>query len=147
MMLIKKYQENDMRKYIVLMISVMFIIAAFSGANVYAGDAGDKVKVKKEKVDPTVYIRKAGKKFHKLNCKLVAKGKKGIKLSEAKKKGLEPCKVCHTTGMKDVWVNANSKKFHKKGCNMVKKGAKKMTKAEAKKNKLQPCKLCMMAKK
>jgi hypothetical protein len=134
-----------MRKFTVLMISVMFIFVAFSGAYVYSADAGNKVK--KEKVDPTVYIKEGGKKFHKLNCKLVAKGKKGIKLSEAKKKGLTPCKVCHTAGLKEVFVNANGKKFHKKECKMVKKGAKKMSMAEAKKKKLQPCKMCVLVRK
>ena len=42
----------------------------------------------------TVYVTENGKKYHKKNCTLVNEGKKGIELSEAKKKGLEPCSVC-----------------------------------------------------
>lgn len=42
----------------------------------------------------TVYVTENGKKYHKKNCTLVNEGKKGIELSEAKKKGLEPCGVC-----------------------------------------------------
>lgn len=42
----------------------------------------------------TVYITETGKKYHAKNCDIVKTGKKGIALEEAKKKGLEPCKVC-----------------------------------------------------
>ncbi len=42
----------------------------------------------------TVYATENGKKYHKKNCTLVNEGKKGMELSEAKKKGLEPCGAC-----------------------------------------------------
>lgn len=42
----------------------------------------------------TVYITESGKKYNAKNCNIVKTGKKGITLEEAKKKGLEPCKVC-----------------------------------------------------
>ncbi len=42
----------------------------------------------------TVYVTETGKKYHAKNCDIVKTGKKGITLEEAKKKGLEPCKVC-----------------------------------------------------
>jgi hypothetical protein len=42
----------------------------------------------------TVYITETGKKYHAKNCDIVKTGKKGITVEEAKKKGLEPCKVC-----------------------------------------------------
>ena len=42
----------------------------------------------------TVYITETGKKYHAKNCNIVKKGKKGIELTDAKKKGLEPCKSC-----------------------------------------------------
>ena len=42
----------------------------------------------------TVYVTETGKKYHAKNCDIVKTGKKGITLDEAKKKGLEPCKVC-----------------------------------------------------
>lgn len=42
----------------------------------------------------TVYVTETGKKYHAKNCDIVKTGKKGIELSEAKKKGLEPCKSC-----------------------------------------------------
>ena len=42
----------------------------------------------------TVYVTETGKKYHAKNCDIAKTGKKGITLDEAKKKGLEPCKVC-----------------------------------------------------
>lgn len=45
------------------------------------------------KSDPIVYVVEAGKAYHKKNCRL-KQGSKGIKLSEAKKKGFKACKVC-----------------------------------------------------
>ena len=36
----------------------------------------------------TVYVTETGKKYHAKNCDIVKTGKKGIELSEAKKKGL-----------------------------------------------------------
>lgn len=47
-----------------------------------------------KKDDPTVYVTKNGKKYHKKNCSIVKEGKTGIKLSEAIKRGLDPCAVC-----------------------------------------------------
>lgn len=43
--------------------------------------------------DPTVYVTDQGKKYHTKNCRL-KHGSKGVKLSEAKKKGYTPCAVC-----------------------------------------------------
>lgn len=42
----------------------------------------------------TVYITDSGKKYHAKNCEVVKTGKKGVTLEDAKKKGLEPCKIC-----------------------------------------------------
>lgn len=42
----------------------------------------------------TVYVTESGKKYHAKNCDVVKTGKKGLELSEAKKQGYEPCKVC-----------------------------------------------------
>lgn len=42
----------------------------------------------------TVYVTDNGKKYHMKNCDVAKTGKKGIELSEAKKKGYEACKVC-----------------------------------------------------
>lgn len=42
----------------------------------------------------TVYMTDNGKKYHTKNCDVAKTGKKGITIEEAKKKGLEPCKVC-----------------------------------------------------
>ena len=50
----------------------------------------------------TVYITDSGKKYHAKNCDVVKTGKKGITLEEAKKKGLEPCKVCKVDDAKDA---------------------------------------------
>lgn len=43
--------------------------------------------------DPLVYVTTSGKKYHVKNCRL-KHGSKGIKLSDAKKKGYTPCGVC-----------------------------------------------------
>lgn len=107
-----------------------------------AGIAKDTKKVLKkgEKIviDPTVYVKENGKKYHKRNCKLV-KGKKGIKLSEAKKNGYEPCKVCIKT--ETVYITEKGKKYHKKDCKLVKK-TKAIDQEEAKLKELTPCKVC-----
>lgn len=43
--------------------------------------------------DPTVYATEKGKKYHVKNCRL-KHGSKGMKLSEAKKKGYTACASC-----------------------------------------------------
>jgi len=107
-----------------------------------AGMAKDTKKVLKkgEKIvlDPTVYVKEKGKKYHKRNCRLVT-GKTGIKLSEAKKKGYEPCKVCFTP--ETVYVTETGKKYHKKDCKLVKE-TKTLDMEEAKLKGLEPCKAC-----
>lgn len=130
-----------MRKIFVFLMITLFIVAFSAGTYTYAAPTPGE-KVKKANDDPMVYAKENGKKYHKRNCKLVAQGKKGLKLSEALKKGLTPCKVCKPPAG-NVYVNANGKKFHKKGCKMVKKGAKAMSMAEAKKMKLGACKICL----
>jgi hypothetical protein len=42
----------------------------------------------------TVYVTESGKKYHAKNCNIVKTGKKGMELSEAKKKGYTPCASC-----------------------------------------------------
>lgn len=41
-----------------------------------------------------VYGTKTGKKYHRESCRSVKKSKIEMTLSEAKSKGLTPCKVC-----------------------------------------------------
>lgn len=130
-----------MRKLFVFLMITLFIVAFSAGTYTYAVPAPGE-KVKKAGDDPMVYAKEKGKKYHLKNCKLAATGKKGMKLSEALKSGLEPCKVCNPPGAK-VYVNPNGKVFHKKGCKMVNKDAKAMTMDEAKKQKLGACKLCL----
>lgn len=46
------------------------------------------------RADPLVYIiEKSGKKYHQRHCRL-KQGSHGVKLSVAKKRGFQPCKVC-----------------------------------------------------
>ncbi len=59
----------------------------------------------------TVYITETGKKYHAKNCSLVTSGKKGISLEEAKKKGLNPCKICK---IEDIIAEDKKKKNIKK---------------------------------
>lgn len=44
-----------------------------------------------------VWATKSGKKYHKADCKTLARSKTKIEmtLKEAKDKGLKPCKLCH----------------------------------------------------
>jgi len=127
-----------MRKTALIVLGLFVIMLILPQAGV-AKDV-KKVLKKGEKtvIDPTVYVKENGKKYHKRNCKLVS-GKKGIKLSEAKKKGYEPCKVCFKT--ETVYVTENGKKYHKKDCKLVKK-TKPMNLEEAKLKGLEPCKVC-----
>ncbi len=87
-----------MKKLFIILIMVLFV---FSGLIINAEakkvvKKGVKVekKVKKDICDTVVYVKLKGKKYHKKNCKLVKEGKKGIKLSEAIKKGYTACAIC-----------------------------------------------------
>jgi hypothetical protein len=82
-----------MKKFIAFGLIVMFLLVNTAVYGAYSSPAEKKDKDKK-KDDPTVYIKEKGKKYHKKNCKIVKEGKIGIKLSEAIKKGYEPCAVC-----------------------------------------------------
>jgi uncharacterized FAD-dependent dehydrogenase len=127
-----------MKKLVVSITAILFVLSAFSGLALYAGDKG-------KSKDKMVYVTDGGKKYHKKNCKMVAEGKKGIKKSEAKKMGMEPCKMCYADKY-ECYANENGKKFHKKDCKMLKEGAMKMSTDEAKKKGLEPCKMCMAKK-
>lgn len=50
--------------------------------------------LKKVANNPTVYITKSGKKYHRSGCRYLRKSKIAIKLKEAKRRGYTPCKVC-----------------------------------------------------
>ncbi len=47
-----------------------------------------------EKDGPTVYITKAGERYHRADCRHVAGGAMAVSLGEAKAQGYTPCKVC-----------------------------------------------------
>lgn len=49
----------------------------------------------------TVYVQESGKKIHLKNCSVAGTGKKGMKVSEAKKLGYEACKVCKPLAQKE----------------------------------------------
>ena len=49
----------------------------------------------KTEQDPTVYITKAGTKYHTDGCKYLKNSYIEVKLSEARNRGLEPCSVCN----------------------------------------------------
>ncbi len=131
-------------KRITLILLMLFVISIVIPVTVYSKDT-TPVKVKKvvkkaDKgiIDPTVYIKENGKKFHKRKCKLVTE-KTGIKLSEAEKQGYEPCKACFKD--KIVYITENGLKFHKKDCKLV-KDVKPINKAVAKLKGYKPCKAC-----
>ena len=135
-------------KKITLIIMALFVLSIIVPMTMAAKDT-TPVKVKKvikksDKViiDPFVYVKENGKKFHKRNCKLVS-DKTGIKLSEAEKKGYEPCKVCFKD--KIVFITEKGKKFHKKNCKLV-KDLKEINKKVAKLKGYKPCKVCFPAK-
>lgn len=44
--------------------------------------------------DATVYVTKAGKKYHTKDCRAVKGGGTAMKLGDAVKQGYSPCKVC-----------------------------------------------------
>ncbi len=88
-----------MKKLFIVLIMVLFV---FSGLIINAEAKKEIKKVvkvtkkikKKDICDTIVYVKLKGKKYHKKNCKLVKEGKKGIKLSEAIKKGYTACAIC-----------------------------------------------------
>jgi hypothetical protein len=55
-----------------------------------------EIKKKQERAPPeiTVYITKTGKKYHRLGCRYLRKSCIPISLTEAKRRGYTPCKVC-----------------------------------------------------
>jgi hypothetical protein len=61
----------------------------------------------------TVYVTDNGKKYHAKNCTLAKTGKKGLELSEAKKKGYEPCKNCKADAIKPEEKKATPAKAKK----------------------------------
>ncbi len=65
----------------------------------------------------TVYVTENGKKYHAKNCNIVKTGKKGMDISEAKKKAYEPCKSCKAEEIKAApaeGVNEKKKEKAKK---------------------------------
>jgi hypothetical protein len=58
----------------------------------------------------TVYVTESGKKYHAKNCSIVKTGKKGMELSDAKKKGFEPCKSCKADAIKPEEKKSSSSK-------------------------------------
>ncbi len=127
-----------------LLILMFFVISVFVTVTVFPKDTKSlknvKVikKVDEKVIDPIVYVKENGKKYHKRNCKSVS-GKKGIKLSEALKKGYEPCKICFESDT--VYVTESGKKYHKKGCKSAKK-MKAIQLGTAKLKGYEPCKMC-----
>jgi len=55
-----------------------------------------EIKKKQERAPPeiTVYITKTGKKYHRWGCRYLRKSCIPISLTEAKRRGYTPCKVC-----------------------------------------------------
>lgn len=58
----------------------------------------------------TVYVTESGKKYHAKNCNIVKTGKKGMEVSEAKKKGYTPCASCKAEAIKPEDKKENTKK-------------------------------------
>ncbi len=58
----------------------------------------------------TVYVTDGGKKYHMKNCSVVSTGKKGLELSEAKKKGYSACAVCKPDEKKTAAEEPKKKK-------------------------------------
>ena len=55
-----------------------------------------EIKKEQERAPPevTVYITRTGKKYHRLGCRYLRKSCIPISLTEAKRRGYTPCKVC-----------------------------------------------------
>jgi hypothetical protein len=127
-----------------VMFVFVFSLAVAAPLSAAPNAAPDEKTTSKADEDPIVYVKEGGKKYHKKNCAVVKTGKTGIKLSEALKKGYEPCKICNPPVVSQkVFVNPSGKVYHKKGCKMIKKEAKEVDVAAAVKDGLTPCKICM----
>jgi len=53
---------------------------------------------KAEPASPTLYITRTGKKYHRGSCRYLRQNKIAISLSDAKRRGYTPCKVCRPPG-------------------------------------------------
>ena len=58
--------------------------------------ASPEIKKKQERAPPEiiVYITKTGKKYHRFDCRYLRRSSTPISLTEAKRRGYTPCKVC-----------------------------------------------------
>jgi hypothetical protein len=89
-----------MKRVIIVAIAVMFLFAGFAPGQ-DCGKCPFKSKCLTEKkadagkvTDPIVFAKKQGKYYHTKDCKAVKLEGIKIKLSEAVKRGLKPCKKC-----------------------------------------------------
>ncbi len=119
-----------MKKLIIFSIVFMFLF----GSLAYALGPGSDT-------DPIVFVKAKGKKYHKESCKLIALGKKGIKLSVAVSKGYGPCAKCKPMDP-TVYIKEKGKKFHKRICKLAAQGKKGVKLSEAINLGFQPCKAC-----
>lgn len=70
--------------------------APFAVSHLEQKEANEKAHAgpTEEQSDQTVYITRSGGKYHKLDCRFLTEGYITITLEEAKRRGLQPCKVC-----------------------------------------------------
>jgi hypothetical protein len=69
----------------ILLVGLLFLLAPFVLAQNAPSSTG---------ADATVYVTKAGKKYHTKDCRMMKGAGTAMKLSDAVKQGYTPCKVC-----------------------------------------------------
>jgi micrococcal nuclease len=69
--------------------------AAREGKKGLWGDAPVQAKEQAATGKETMYVTSSGKKYHAEGCRHLAKSMAAISVADAKKRGLEPCKVCN----------------------------------------------------
>jgi hypothetical protein len=76
--------NSSMIRYIIILLSIVLI------NNTKCRDSNTSAPP-----ETTVYITTSGTKYHLENCRSLKKSKVAIPLSDAVRKGYDPCKICH----------------------------------------------------
>ena len=83
-----------MNRRLLKLLSVILLAAAalIQSATLVAQQHAPKHA--KQPKEQSIYITRTGKRYHRANCRYLARSKFEMSLKEAKQQGYTPCKVC-----------------------------------------------------
>ncbi len=85
-----------MRKLVLTFLLILSLIGLFPGCSPSASSEppSSSAELERDQVERTVYVTNTGKRYHRENCRYLAKSKIPIKLKDALAQGYTPCHVC-----------------------------------------------------